>query len=261
MKMMNKKDDFWIKMKKYMIFCILCILCIFYIQCIQAYEYPTIVPYVNDFTGVLTSEQINLLNQHCDEIEENTSYEIAVVVLNTTNGADRLDYANHIGENNGVGKKATGTGLVILWTFENERGLAIATARGAGETYVNDAKAAEIARAARPLFEDEKYYEGFEQMLTQIEQTIHERDTENKGTGNQQLVGPFGNELIMLIIIFGAIGIIIWLILRKSGYVGGGGWGSGTTGTIAGTLGSGSSGGFSGGSFGGGSFGGGGGRG
>jgi uncharacterized protein len=246
-------------MKKYMLFYILYILgilCILCIPSIQAYDYPTIIPYVNDFTNTLTQDQINLLNQHCQEIEQNTSYEIAVVVLNTTDGQDRLDYANHIGENNGVGKKATGTGLVVLWTFENERGLAIATARGAGETYVNDAKAAEIARAARSLFEDGKYYEGFEQILNQLEQTIKERDLENKGTGiGTQLTGPLGNELIILIIVFGAVGIIIWLIIRKASSGGiipigtGRSWGTGTT------LGGG------GGGFGGASFGGGGGKG
>ena len=245
------------KYMKYMLFCIVCILCI---HLIYAIDYPTIKPYVNDFTNTLTQSQMDLLNQHCEAIEQNTSYEIAIVVINTTNGDDRLDYANHIGENNGVGKKATGTGLVVLWTFDNERGLAIATARGAGETYVNDAKAAEIARAARPLFEDKKYYEGFEQILNQLEQTIHERDTENQGGGNILSPNSGLSEVIVILALCGIFGLIIYLILSKAGYVSRPGWiGRGSSTSIG--TGSFGGGGFSGGSFGGGSFGGGGGRG
>lgn len=244
-------------MKKQYIIVIMIFVFSLQLTLIQAYNYPTIVPYVNDFTHTLTQTQIDQLTQHATKIEQNTSYEIAIVLVNTTEGDDRLDYANHIGENNGVGKKATGSGLVVLWTFQNERGLAIATARGSGEIYVNDAKAGEIARAARPLMEDGKYYEGLDQILTELELTIKERDTNATKSGN--VIPSLDNGLLMLIIIFGASAIIIWLILRKSGVIGGGesSWAGTAIGTGLGSIGS-SGGGTS---FGGASFGGGGGRG
>jgi uncharacterized protein len=103
-------------MKKQYIIVVMIFIFSLQLTLIQAYNYPTIVPYVNDFTHTLTQTQIDQLNQHATRIEQNTSYEIAVVLVNTTEGDDRLDYANHIGENNGVGKKATGSGLVVLWT-------------------------------------------------------------------------------------------------------------------------------------------------
>jgi uncharacterized protein len=238
---------------KYMLLCIVCILCI---QCIQAYDYPTIKPFVNDFTGKLTENQINFLNLHSENIKQNTSYEIAIVLVKTTDGQDRLDYANHIGENAGVGNKETDNGLVVLWTEDNERGIAIAVGRGA-ETYINDAKAADIARAARHLFEEGKYYEGMEQMLTDLENTIHQRDTTAKGTGNNSLSDPAVGDLITILIVCGVIGLIIYLILSKMGVVSRPRWSGRSSPISIGTGG----GGFGGGGFSGGSFGGGGGRG
>lgn len=206
------------KYVKYILFCIVCILCI---QYIQAYEYPTIKPFVNDFAGKLSESQINFLNLHCERIKTNTSYEIAVVLVTTTDGQDRLEYANRIGENAGVGSKETDNGLVVLWTEQNERGIAIAVGRGA-ETYINDAKAAEIARGARPLFEEGKYHEGMSQIITELENTIHQRDPTATGT---KTTGDTGfNDLIMILIIFGVVGLIIYLILSKAGVVPRPGW-------------------------------------
>lgn len=241
------------KYTKYMLFCIVCILCI---QCIYAYEYPTIKPFVNDFLGKLTSEQLHDLDQHCGRININTSYEIAVVLIKTTDGQDRVEYANKIGEKAGVGKKELSNGLVVLWTEDNERGIAIAVGRGA-DSYVNDAKAGEIARAARPLFEDGKYYEGMEQIITELENVIHQRDTTAQGTTVPGISDPALGDLITILIIFGVVGLIIYLILSKAGVVPRPGWSGRSSPISIGTGG----GGFGGGGFGGGSFGGGGGRG
>lgn len=242
------------KMNKYTLFYILCILYILlFVAGIQAYTYPTVQPYINDFIHKLTPDQVQALQQHAINIEQNTSYEIVVVLVNTTDSQDRTMYATYIGQNSGVGKKDTDNGVVVLWTEDNERGIAIAAGRGA-ETYLNDAKLSDIARAARPLFESGKYYEGMDQMLTQLQQTINERDTTATGSG-QTGTGTLTNNFITLIIILGVIGFIIFLIFKR---INGGGSSFRGSGIGLGGFGSSGGGGLS---FGGGSFGGGGGRG
>lgn len=82
---------------------------------------PRIEPYVNDFVGVLNEAEKTQLNVYIDTIEKNTSYEIAIIIVNNTEGQDRLEYANRIGDENGVGKKNQDNGLVILWSMENDK--------------------------------------------------------------------------------------------------------------------------------------------
>ena len=221
-------------------------------QAISAQEYPKIQPYVNDFGGYLDSKQIESLNLRCQAIEQNTSYEIAIVIVNTTNGQDRLEFANRIGEENGVGKSEEDNGLILLWTQEDEKGIAIAVGRGA-ESIFNDAKVSRYARDARPLFDEGKYYEGFNKMLDDIEVELK--------TKSEPVILTTGDNLTDLIILIGIFLLIIWIILRIFfSESSDGGFG---TGVVIGSIlssGSGGGGGFSGG-FSGGSFGGGGGRG
>ena len=138
-----------------------------------AVDTPRIEPYVNDFVGLLDADQILALNLLSDSIEANTSYEIAVVIVPTTGGDDPVIFANKIGDLNGVGKKDLDNGIVVLWSIENEYGGAIATGRGS-ESILNDAKVGIIGRAARPLFDDGKYYEGLTQIVTEINLILEE---------------------------------------------------------------------------------------
>ena len=210
--------------------------------------------YVNDFAGVLSSEEEQELNDVISFIEKNTTVEIAVVTVQNTEGQDRIDFANEIGEENGVGKKSTHNGIVVLWSMDNEKGGAIATGRGSG-SFLTAAEVGRIGRASREYFDNEKYYDGFVFIIDQVKSEIpDEADVSATSEGI--------SSWIMIIAVLGIIGIIIMIAIttsgsgsgysgRSSSYVGrtfsGGGWSS-----------SGSSGGFGG--FGGGSFGGGGGK-
>lgn len=180
---------------------------------VNAATYPTIKPYVNDFANVMTSEQVINLDNHCAKIEDETTYQIVIVTLNTTNSDDPVDYANHIGEQNGVGQKDTDNGVVILWVIDMKSG-GIAIGRGA-ETYLNDAKVGEIGRGARHYFDEGKYYEGFDQIISDIETTIHQRDTNAKPSTSK----PANDGLLTLIVVILIFGLIIYLILSKVGVV------------------------------------------
>lgn len=212
---------------------ILIILTIYILSIISAV--PKIEPYVNDFANLLTSEQETNLNLYIDEIEKNTSWEIAIVTVENTEGQERVEYANKIGDENGVGKLDKDNGVVLLYSLENEAGGAIATGRYS-ESILNDAKVGRIGREAKPLCDEEKYYYCFFYIVQEIEKEI-------KGEYNNETNLEEVKEKKELPTIDG---VLIFIAIVIFGFV------------FFGINGNSSSGGSGGSSFGGGSFGGGG---
>jgi len=209
---------------------------------------PKIVPYVNDYANILSPSEENNLNLLLDEIEKNTTYEIAIVTVENTEGLDRIEYTNRIGDENGVGKKDKDNGLVVLWSLDNEKGGAIATGRYS-ESIINDAKAGRIGRESRSLFDEEEYYEGFVFIINEINKEISNDNLNatNQSQGNSN--DSFPNYLLII-----GIGIIGFVIFNKLLLDDEDGSSSGSSYSSRGSSSS------SGSSFGGGSFGGGGAR-
>ena len=154
---------------------------------------PRIEPYVNDFANILTSEEETNLNLYLDLIEQNTSWEIAVITLQNTEGQERVEYANKIGDENGVGKKDQDNGIVILYSLEE--GGAIATGRYS-ESIFNDAKVGRIGRNNKHFFTKGEYYNGFEGIIKELEQEIEspikQSATENNSDGFWVILFIFG---------------------------------------------------------------------
>jgi uncharacterized protein len=220
----------------------------------SATVYPTLNGYVNDYSGILTPQERALLTDRITAIEKNTTVEIALVDVTTTNGEDLSQFATKIGDNNGVGKKATDNGIVVLISFDNQRGGFIATGKGIEGT-ITDVKATRIWDNSKSYFTNKQYYAGYSKILDGIESEIDAgNSTAPSGSGNDDfafiIFALFGITLVIIIIV---------IILIASGGGGGsyGGGGSGSSGSH-GSSGS-SSHSSSGGSFGGGGFGGGGG--
>jgi len=241
---------------------------------VLAIAYPTMTPYVTDTAHLLSATEINNLNLQIATIEKNTSVEIAVLTLNSTNGEDSTLYANHIGEQNGVGKRATDNGIVILWSMNNEKGGAIATGRGI-ESVITDARVAEIGRTARPYFDNRSYYDGFAYIISEMNKTIVSQNTPQTTTNDPQVIMTSYWQIFPFLVLIGILCVAIPVFLGGSGSTKGrhhkeddNDFGIGVLAGMSmfdddhdsGSFSIPSSGGFSGGSFGGGSFGGGGGK-
>lgn len=219
-----------------------------FIQSVSAI--PRIEPYVNDFAGVLSKEDVSRLNILADSIEKNTSYEIAIVIVQNTEGEDPVIYANKIGDENGVGKKDKDNGIVVLWSIEDKMG-AIATGRYS-ESILNDAKVGRIGRESKPYFLNHSYYLGFQYILENINNEIS--SSELQASTNKP--DEEGSSIPWIILAF----IAVWLLLKFLRYIADDEdlWDVGVGVGIASSVLSSSS--SSGSSFGGGSFGGGGSR-
>ena len=126
---------------------------------VYAQNIPTIKPYVNDFVGVLSPEEANSINFLAGEIEKNTTVQVAVLIVNSTQPLAIEDYSNQVFRANGIGHRDNNNGLLIVvavadrkWRIEVGYGL---------EGTINDAKAGDIGRTYfTPNFQQDQYGTG-----------------------------------------------------------------------------------------------------
>lgn len=220
---------------------------------------------VNDYTGTLTSDQQQALENKLVAVDDSTSTQIAVVIIPTLNGKDIADFNIELGRAWGVGGKDNNNGVVLL-IAKNDHKLNIATGYGL-EGALPDLVAKQIIEdVIVPNFKGDDYYRGIEEGTDAIIQAVKGEYKAPENYRNRS-TGKIGNIIfiIILILIFIAIssggrggggsfmsrrGFAAWTIANMLGGGGRSGGGGGWSG------GGGSSGGFGG--FGGGGFGGGG---
>ncbi|HQW84845.1 MAG TPA: TPM domain-containing protein [Ferruginibacter sp.] len=217
---------------------------------------------VNDYTGTLTADQRQALENKLVAFDDSTSTQIAVVIIPTLNGKDVADFNIELGRTWGVGGKEFNNGIVLL-IAKNDRKLNIATGYGL-EGALPDLTAKQIIdEIIVPSFKGDDYYRGIEEGTDAIIQAVKGEYKAPKNYGKRSR--GIGNIIfiIILIVIFLAIsggrggggsfmsrrGFAAWTIANMLGGSGrGGGWSGGGGGGSSG----GGFGGFGGGSFGGG---------
>jgi len=218
---------------------------------------------VNDFTGTLTEDQRQALENKLVAFDDSTSTQIAVVIIPTLNGKDVADYNIELGRAWGVGGKENNNGVILL-IAKGDRKLNISTGYGL-EGALPDLTAKQIIdQIIVPNFKGDDYYRGIEEGTDAIILAVKGEYTAPEGYNKRNVKGSIGRIIfiIIIIIIFLIIssgkggggsfmsrrGFAAWTLANMIGSGGrGGGWSGG---------GGGSSGGFGG--FGGGGFGGGG---
>ena len=216
---------------------------------------------VNDFTGTLTADQRQALENKLVAFNDSTSTQIAVVIIPTLNGTDIADYNVKLGRAWGVGGKEFSNGVVLL-IAKGDRKLNIATGYGVEGALPDITTKHIIDDLIVPAFKGDDYYRGIEEGTDAIIQAVKGEYAAPKNYGKKRTSAGRIIFIIIMIIIFlavsggkggggsfmsrrGAMPFILGSLLGSGGR-GGGGWSGG----------GGSSGGFGG--FGGGSFGGGG---
>jgi len=233
---------------------------------------------VNDFAGLLSSQEIFSLERKLVAFSDSTSTQIVIVIVSDLNGYDKADYAQRLGEKWGIGQKGLNNGLIILVKTQTQgsRG-EVQIAQGYGlEGAIPDITCGQIIdNDILPAFRQAEYYRGLDKATSTIMALARgEYSAAQYGKQIKKSVGkvaPAGIFIIVFIIIMilrnsgrsnhnniSRSGLPFWLLLgmmnsgRNShdgswgGFSGGGGFGGG----------SGGFGGFGGGSFGGGGAGG-----
>jgi uncharacterized protein len=239
-------------------------------------ERPEPARLVNDFAGILKADELARLESKLLLFNDCTSTQIAVVIVKSLNGYDKLDFAQRLGQKWGVGQKGRNNGVIVLVKpkYANEKGeAAIQTGYGM-EGILPDITCKRIVdNEMIPRFKQGNYYAGIDAgVSTIISISRHEytADQYNKKTKQK----PFG--LLIPIIIIAVVFLWIrsnggrgmhspgkslpfWATMFMLGSMGrssGGNWGDFRSGGGSFGGGGGGFGGFGGGSFGGGGAGG-----
>lgn len=213
---------------------------------------------VNDYSGSLSSSQINTLEHKLVAYNDSTSTQILVLLVDDLQGYSIEQYATEIGHSWGVGQKGKNNGVVILVKPKkgSERGQVNISPGYGMEEYVTDATAKIIIEKEMiPAFREDDYYTGIDNAVNVIMDLCSGKFTQDEYTEEEGF--PDWVRLLVLI----AIIIIVTRLNNRNGqsYTGGGHrtiWipmgGFGGSGFSGGGFSGGGFGGFGGGGFGGG---------
>jgi uncharacterized protein len=219
---------------------------------------PTPPRLVNDYTSTLTADQANSIERKLVTFDDSTSTQIAVIIVQTLEGADISDFALKLGREWGIGGKDYNNGVVLLISID-DRKINISTGYGVEGALPDITCKHIIEEVIKPNFKGKDYYRGIDEGTDAIIKAVKgEYQVPRKKNG-----GNSSGRIVLMIV------VIIFLLSIFSGGNSGGSAISGRGrrgfggpfffpmgGGYGGGGGSSSGGGFGG--FGGGSFGGGG---
>lgn len=218
-------------------------------------EFYSLKNYANDFTGTLSSAEIQKLNYNLHSFYDSTSTQIVFLMINSLDGYPIEMYSQELAEKNGIGTKKNNNGVLLLVALRDKK-IRIEVGYGL-EGALTDALSSSIIRnEIAPYFRTGEFYLGISSGLNAIIQAVKGEYHEKKKKDNDKEGFPLW-LIIVFLFLFSIIGrgrggglgsILLWGALNS-------GRRSGGFGNFGGGFGGGGFGGFSGG---GGSFGGGG---
>ena len=192
------------------------------------YPEPT---YVSDYAHVLTPEQIKALTDKVLTFKQETSNEIAVLVVPTTAPETIEEYSIHVTDKWKIGKKGKDNG-VLFTVAVNDRAMRLEIGRGL-EGAIPDISTVKILNTyARPRFRENDYYQGISDTLDIVMaaakgefNTAEIADTSNVTDSSSQ------NDGLFTVLFYGAVAVFgiftKYMAKTKSwwlgGVVGGGG--------------------------------------
>jgi len=139
--------------------------------------------FVNDYAGVLSYGEERLLEEKVAAIERNSTVEIAIVLVNSTDGMPINDYANKLGNQWGVGKKGAYNGVMLVAAI-NDREWFVSTAKGIEGT-LPDLLVNRVGKETLvPNFKQGNYFKGLDEFLT---------DVGGYAANDSEIVAAYGN--------------------------------------------------------------------
>ncbi|HPI03686.1 MAG TPA: TPM domain-containing protein [Candidatus Goldiibacteriota bacterium] len=204
--------------------------------------------WVNDFAGIMDQASVQKIETLINSLNQQTTAEIAVVIIQSLEGNDLNDFTNTLFEQWGVGKKGKDNGIMLLVAL-SERQVRIEVGYGL-EGAVTDGMAGSIIREViAPAFRQSDYSGGIYGAVYKLSSIIageygveiNAQAPVSYNSYNQTRPLTKAEKIIMIIFLIIMIPIIIknpWILLyllsSGGGSRGGGGFGGGGFGGFGG---------------------------
>ncbi|MCF7917929.1 TPM domain-containing protein [Candidatus Gracilibacteria bacterium] len=172
-----------------------------------SFSVPDYAGFITDKADVFSSSEETTLTQKIQNIQTQTTAEIAILTLDSTEGIDISQYATEVAHGWGVGKSDIDNGVLIVLAIE-DRAWFIATGYGV-EGILPDIRAKQIGEYSFPdNFRAGNYFAGVSAALDDIQgflvqdESIVSSYNQKNQTGEEKLgfIAPF---IFALIILFG----------------------------------------------------------
>lgn len=171
---------------------------------------------VNDYAGVLSKEQVEILEQKLVALDDSTSNQVAVVLIKSLEDYPIEEYALKLFREWGIGNKKTNNGVLLIAAI-NDKKIRIEVGYGL-EGAIPDITAATIIRnEIGPSFREGNFYRGIDRATDAIAKAAAgEYKVKRSKKGEGEVTGK--DILIFIVILF-----VVLMIVGNSGRGGGGG--------------------------------------
>lgn len=164
-------------------------------------EKPSFIPPIIDSTKTLSESEIKILYDKLRIYSEDTSTEIFVMIVPTTQGEEIARYATDLGQKWQIGQKGKDNGIVFLIS-KNERKMTIQTGYGT-EHLLTDALSRRIIElVVKPSFKENKYFEGIDNGTNAIFKIMKGEYKNDKQPSSNEGYGSLVFFLIIFVFIF-----------------------------------------------------------
>jgi uncharacterized protein len=181
--------------------------------------------YVSDFAGAIDAASRQQLENYCTIVERSTGAQMALVTIPSLEGEPIEDVANTIFRGWGVGQKGKNEGILLLLAIGDKRSrLEI----GYGlEPILPDGLDGSILREMRPALRQQQYGEAMMAAAATLGNAIAQAKHVTLNAPLQRRIHRTPSDSIPWPVLFGGLGLLLWLLKSGGprGYGGGGGGG------------------------------------
>jgi uncharacterized protein len=182
---------------------------------VYAQEVPFLSGRVNDYAGILSSNTISELDGKLKAFEDSTSNQIAVLTINTLEGADLEEYSIKVAQIWKLGQKGKDNGVLLL-VVKDDRKVRIEVGYGLEGTLTDALCSVIIQRGILPKFRNKDYDGGVEAGVTSILGAINGTFTADDASSEHM---GFPEILIFLGIFTVVVGMFTFIALFSKGFM------------------------------------------
>jgi uncharacterized protein len=186
------------------------LLLVLFFAVVPVFALDKLTSYVNDEADVISPEYEQRIYNELEELDKNTSIEMAVATVKNLNGVPIEEYSINLAHNT-LGEKGKDNGLLLLLAIE-DREYRIEIGYGL-EPLITDAMSGRIGRdVMAPYFKAGNYEEGLLQGVLEIKKILKKQ---NEFTNESKVNTIMPIVILIIIIIIFAVMIAVSLIRKQ----------------------------------------------